>query len=565
MWAMPLVVLCAAWVTAGIFAPPASAHAVLEDSSPRAGQVLASAQAVRDVELRFDEAVGVGLGSVRVIGADGQPVDAGVVYRPGSDRKRVAVRLRDGLANGSYLVLWRVVSADSHPVSGSFSFAIGLPGPVATGVTESGGLAVPVTLGVARFAGLAGVLLLTGAIVFLIACWPAGWNRNRARRLVWGVLIAAGVGSAIELFVQAVYDVGGTMSSLFDVAPLQALLGTRFGYAHVIRLIALLAAAGLIGVLLRPGSSDRTRRLVFAGLLANCCVLIATVAGEGHAAAGDWAGLRMGVDFAHVAAAGTWLGGLAVLALVALPAARKNVVAVPAVGGGEVMSPAMANDDLRGVEVGAQRFSRLALSCVVILVGTGVVQTWHQVGELAALRATHYGQLLIVKVTVLAVILGFAAVSRSAVRARTDAGITTLSRSVAAEAALGVVVVALTAVLVATTPARVAYRPTVERTLHAGPITLQLTAVPHGPRQLDLHLYTFGADGLTAAVVGVHGDADLPSRHLGPIALAPLTGGSGHFIANQVLLPAAGDWTVHLYVRASEFDSYTFTTRLTVR
>jgi copper transport protein len=143
---------------------------VLEDSSPRAGQVLASAQAVRDVELRFDEAVGVGLGSVGVIGADGQRVDAGVVYRPGSDRKRVAVRLRDGLANGSYLVLWRVVSADSHPVSGSFSFAVGLPGPVATGVTESGGLTVPVTLGVARFAGLAGVLLLTGAIVFC-ACF----------------------------------------------------------------------------------------------------------------------------------------------------------------------------------------------------------------------------------------------------------------------------------------------------------------------------------------------------------------------------------------------------------
>ena len=123
----------------------------------------------------------------------------------------------------------------------------------------------------------------------------------------------------------------------------------------------------------------------------------------------------------------------------------------------------MANDDLRGVEVGAQRFSRLALGCVVILVGTGVAQAWHQVGELAALRATHYGQLLIVKVTVVAVILGFAAVSRSAdAGAITDAGITTLSRSVAAEAALGVVVVALTAVLVATTPARVAYRPTVE-------------------------------------------------------------------------------------------------------
>ena len=86
-----------------------------------------------------------------------------------------------------------------------------------------------------------------------------------------------------------------------------------------------------------------------------------------------------------------------------------------------------------------------------------------------------------------------------------------------------------------------------------------------GPGNSDLHLYV-RADGLTAAVVGVHGDADLPSRHLGPVALAPLTAGPGRLIANQVLLPAAGDWTVRTCTSApASSDSYTFTTRLTVR
>jgi copper transport protein len=146
-----------------------------------------------------------------------------------------------------------------------------------------------------------------------------------------------------------------------------------------------------------------------------------------------------------------------------------------------------------------------------------------------------------------------------------SSGPSALARSVRAETALGVGVVAVTAVLVATTPARIAYRPTEERTVTAGPVTVQLTAVPEGGHAIDLHLYVFGANGLPTDVLGMRAEADMPARHLGPISLTLVPAGKGHFIANRVLLPRGAAWTLRLYVRASEFDAYPATTRLTVR
>ena len=124
---------------------------------------------------------------------------------------------------------------------------------------------------------------------------------------------------------------------------------------------------------------------------------------------------------------------------------------------------------------------------------------------------------------------------------------------------------ALTAVLVATTPARVAYRPIQERTVTAGPVTVQLTAVPEGGHSTDLHIYVFGANGLPTEVLGMRADAEMPAHHLGPITMTLVPVGTGHFIANRVLLPRGGTWTVHLNVRTGEFDSYPATTPLTVR
>ena len=544
-----------------VFAAPAGAHAVLVSSSPRDGELIPTAQHLSAVGLRFDEPVEVRLGWLRVVAADGQRADTGRVYHPDSVLRNVAVSLRDGVAAGSYLVMWRVVSADSHPVSGSFTFSLGHAGPVAP-TAASPGPSVPIASGIARFVEYAGVLLIVGAISFLLSCWPSGWGAPRARLLIVSGVAAAGLATGVGLLLQGAADAGAGLSDVLDESLLQGLLSTRFGYAHLVRLCLLSIVAATVWV----AASERARRpgRWLAGLLVvELAGLIVTIAAEGHAAAGSWTLARMPLDVAHVAAAGVWLGGLATLAVVALPVARRAAADPSREEGSRSADP-------WAVTAAVRRFSTLALTCVIVLVASGLAQAWRQIGELGAITTTHYGQLLLAKVGLLAVILGFAAVSRAKVRSHLrqavmSSGPSALARSVRAETALGVGVVAVTAVLVATTPARAAYRPIEQRTLTAGPVTVQLTAIPEGAHTIDLHLYAFGANGLPTNVLGMRADADMPAGHLGPITITLVPAGTGHFIANRVLLPRTGTWILHLYVRASEFDSYPATTRLTVR
>ena len=576
------------------FAARAGAHAVLESSSPAPGEVVAAGRVVSLVELRFDEPVEVSLGSLRVLAADGHRVDLGRVYHPGGASSRAAAGLHSGLAAGSYLVLWRVVSADSHPVAGSFTFSVGHVGPVATGATGSSGRSVALALGVDRFVGYVGLVTLLGGVVFLLVCWPAGWAVARARALLWFGLAAAIVSAAAGLALQGTADVGAGLSQVTDLAPVRALLSTRFGHAHVARLGLLLA----IAVTLCAARPTRRGRLLPGLLLVELAGLVGTVAVEGHAAAGAWPTARVPLDMAHVAAAGVWLGGLAMLVVAALPAARRPRLAARsvaiearvsvsvgpagsagAVGVGERRerpASSTAQNPESAVKAAVARFSPVALACVLVLVASGLAAAWRQVGELDAITTTHYGQLLLVKAALLALVLCFAAVSRRQVRARTRrsldaAGITSaarwsvLARSVRAEAALAALVLAVTAVLVATTPARAAFRPTQQRTVIAGPLTVQLTAVPAPARSLELHVYVFGRDGLTADVRELRAEAELPAQHLGPVTIPLLHAGTGHFIAERVLLPHTGTWMLHLSVRASEFNAYSADTQVRVR
>jgi len=143
-------------------AQPASAHATLSSSNPAPGAVLASAPAA--VTLHFDEAISTVPGSLRVLGPDGSRADTGNVHHPSGSGNDIAVDLHGGAKQGSYFVSWRVVSADSHPVSGAFTFAIGTtsaaPATIDGGVTTDDGSGAAIALGVSRWAGYLGLVLL---------------------------------------------------------------------------------------------------------------------------------------------------------------------------------------------------------------------------------------------------------------------------------------------------------------------------------------------------------------------------------------------------------------------
>src|SRR5207244_4292813 len=77
------------------------------------------------VTVTFSEHVSFGSGYLRVVDSKGRRVDAGSVEHPGGDGSKVTVGLRSGLPDDSYIVSYRVVSSDSHPIGGAFSFVVG--------------------------------------------------------------------------------------------------------------------------------------------------------------------------------------------------------------------------------------------------------------------------------------------------------------------------------------------------------------------------------------------------------------------------------------------------------
>ncbi len=144
--------------------------------------------------------------------------------------------------------------------------------------------------------------------------------------------------------------------------------------------------------------------------------------------------LALTADAAHVLAAGGWIGGLAVVLLLEWRARRD--------GDGSLL-PSLVPP-----------FSPLAMTCVAVLAVTGTWGAWLQLPDLASLWTGAYGRLLLLKLAVVAVVLGLGAVNyrRLTPRLGDDAGDRALRRSATLELAVANLVLLVTAVLIRTSP-----------------------------------------------------------------------------------------------------------------
>ncbi|MDU0299899.1 copper resistance CopC/CopD family protein [Streptomyces sp. PAL114] len=416
-------------------AAPASAHAALTGSDPAQGAVVDTAPA--QVSLTFSEPIAVSDDSVRVLDPKGERVDKGAPANPSGTT--FSVRLLSGLPDGTYTVAYQVVSADSHPVAGAFTFSIGAPSETTVSVAAQGsddGL-VGWLYGFGRYVSYAGFVVMVGGAAFVLACWGPGARVRPVQRLVvsgWLTLTAATLGL---LLMRGSYTTSGKVGDIFDLSLLGDVLQTKSGAALVSRLLLLAAAALFIAVLFGAyartaaaggpddgpasatasddGSDPATasdddsaqaagkghgadegsdgRDLTFGLAIGGTVVaagLAASWAMSEHASQGLQPGVAMPVDVVHLLAVAVWLGGLTALlvALYRAPAA----------------SP-VGRDAVR-------RFSRLAFGSVVTLAVTGVYQSWRQLGSWSAFTDTRYGQLLLVKITLVAVMVAVAFLSR---------------------------------------------------------------------------------------------------------------------------------------------------------
>lgn len=555
------------------WAAPAAAHAQLESTSPTAGAVLD--QAPDEVTLTFNEPVEVSLGAVRVYDSDADRVDEGGARHDGNG---TVVQPLGDLPDGSYVVTWRVVSADGHPVHGAFTFQVG---DRATGDTDAlarrllaadgGDEAVGVVFALVRWAVFAALVLLVGAAGFCLLAWPEGLGLARVRSLLWwawGVAVAATV---LSVGVQGAYVGALGLSTVVDPDVVRSVLDTRYGRVALLRVV-LLAAAGLLLFMTAgraepddpedptggdgrtgPGTGARVALAALGG------ALLVTLGLSGHAATGELIPFALAADVVHLGAAALWLGGLVVVLAVALP--RRDP------------------DELARV---VPRYSAVAFGAVALLVITGVFQSWRQVGSLDALLHTTYGHLLLVKLGLFVVMVGFGYLGRrwvqrgygaeaQAARAAgepvdEDAVVAGYGRSIRVETALGVAVLAVTALLVNAQPARTALAQPYAAELRAGDdLLVDLTIDPAKAGTTEIHVYTLEPTGAVARVEDLTMTMSLPERDLGPLEIPLQRAGPGHFSAYDVQLPLPGEWTVDIAAFPDQFTEVDATDTVRVR
>ncbi|MEV7433344.1 copper resistance CopC/CopD family protein [Streptomyces griseoviridis] len=628
-------------------AGPASAHAALTGSDPAQGVVVDKAPT--QVSLTFSEQVALSDASLRVLDPKGARVDTGKPTNVSGTT--YAVPLHSGLADGTYTVTYQVVSADSHPVAGAYTFSVGAPSQTTVTAVgqEVGGGVVGWLYGLGRYLSYAGFIVLVGGATFVLACWQRGSGARPVQRLVVSGWLSLTVATLLLLLLRGSYTSSGKVSDVFDLTLLGQVLQTKTGAALVSRLLLLAAAALFVAVLF--GAYDKRedqekRDLTFGLAIGGAVVsagLAATWAMAEHASTGLQAGIAMPVDVIHLLAVAAWLGGLCAL-LVALYRSDTPIEASA-----------------------VHRFSRLAFGSVVALVATGVYQSWRQLGSWSAFTDTRYGQLLLAKIALVAVLVGIAFFSRRwtgrLAETATGAKVTTeseaaaskataskatasktgapktgaskataskataskaggsevagsaraaqlarqrvavdtarqkrqrdadpdrfgLRRSVLAEAAVAVVLLAVTTVLTQTEPGRTEEDAKAAKASasssqsssasgsdpSAGALTLTMPfdtggkdgkgvlSVDLDPARVggnEMHVYVQRPNGRAFDVPEVKVAFTLTAKKIGPLPVVPDHITTGHWSANGVQIPMAGDWKVAVTVRTSDIDQVT--------
>jgi len=335
-----------------VASPRAEAHALLRSSDPAAGAQLDRARA--RIVLSFTETPDPSLSVVHVLNGAGSAVERGHATVVAGDRNSLVLAV-PSLERGSYTVTWRTTSSvDGHTTAGAFAFGVQVP-PNAAPTVNAPRTRPPSPLSVggrwALYLGLAAVL---GASRFT----PS----RRGLGLAWLVAISGGAALAVDL-------ARASHAALSDLAT--STTGTKLGVE--------LAAVVLVGLAIAfvPRAAGWTAA---GALLAR--------AWAGHAAASTVPWFTIGVQWLHLVAIGLWIGGLPWLAI----ALRR---AAPHDRGGIV-----------------QRFSRLATLALLITVVTGSLRALSEVGSWRGLFHTSFGVTLLVKLGVVALVIGLGTFNR---------------------------------------------------------------------------------------------------------------------------------------------------------
>ena len=223
----------------------ASAHAGLEESEPKPSSWLATSPT--EVVLYFDEPVGVVFARIQILDQDGKEVFETRPTRDEDDHSTVRANI-DELGEGTWVVLWRIASADSHPVQGSFAFSIGTSSSDVTSILNNDarqGHGLNNLFNIIRFVMFAGILTLLGGVA-MVMFGAQKAPSIRTRMSLWGAWTFATVASIQALFAYGPHASGVKVYSVTDLSLLSDTMTTTFGQATLIRIALLLGFSLLL-------------------------------------------------------------------------------------------------------------------------------------------------------------------------------------------------------------------------------------------------------------------------------------------------------------------------------
>jgi copper transport protein len=454
--------------------------------------------------------------AVSVLSTSGTRIDRGGGHLEG---RTLVVPLEASVPAGVYSASWRVVSADSHVVTGSIRFGVRRDATAVEGPVTA---ASPLDPAAASAAGVLylGLSLGLGAPAAALF-WPSVRRSARLRRLAAGGLLVAGLASLADMLLRGPKAAGAGWPGVLRFEDLGYTLGSAPGHVLLVRLLLL----AVLAVMLRSEGRIRNR----IGAVAAVAVLV-SVAVLGHAADGA-AWLLVPAAVLHLAAMAVWLGGLVVLVSVVLPRLRG--------------APAAAIRAMRS-------WSLWAFVCVGVLVVTGEVQAFPIVVPLPSLWASDGGRLLLIKLSLVALLLVVAAALQRVIVAGGAAPRVRLRRAVSIELVGVLAVLGVTGALTGSATAAETYGPAVSRAVAIGPdrLVVDVDRTRRGTAVLRVH----AVDGdRRVRLVSLRGA--LRTTDVSALDVTFRRDGAG-WSSTDATLPVTGEWTLTLDAEVSATTAY---------
>lgn len=468
-------------------APEAFAHAKLLRSKPAANVTLSDSP--KTVELWFSEELESRFSTIIVTDQNGKHVDKNDLSF-GEGNRKLQIGLGE-LPAGIYTVEWKALSTDEHTMKGKFTFTVlattsavqtaSSPQKTAIAATKQSSPEMPSrsesmqesgtrwTQSIVRWFEYLAMMMLFGGFAFYPLVLKKAVRLDSSTQLVNAVgstmrlllvsvicVALLAVASFAELVMQASMVFDKTMSEALSSTLLRQLITqTGFGTSWLLQAVSIVLLLVIVTLIFRQTKRKQQESSDFfwwSGLVASGLLLVApTLIGHAAAVAKEYPFAKTN-DWVHLAAAGVWVGGLFHL-VVTMPKAMSNL---------------KSQDRLRVLHRVIPLFTRLAVVSTILIVLTGVYNSWMHVDGFGKLWSTNYGKTLSIKVLLVIPMLVLGGVNTFVIHPRASRLIANestdsdrsmaidrnFSRSVRIEAWLGVAVLFVASILVFQQPAR---------------------------------------------------------------------------------------------------------------